>query len=572
MIATNSSVVNNLAFPILSAMILLPLVGALVVALLSKPQAWIARAIGLIFTSAVAGLGLWLMFAFDRGVAGYQFEESSTWIKDLGIHFAFGVDGISIFLVVLTGLLFPIAILVSESVTHNQRSFVAWLLVLQAAVITVFVARDLFVFFVGFELVLIPMYFLIAGFGHGDAKRVAVKFFLFTMGGSIFFMASMFALAAMYARHSGHWSFAIDTLMQYSTTQLSSTAGIWIFIGFAIAFAVKVPLFPLHTWLPDAHTEAPTAGSIILAGVLLKLGTYGFIRIGLAFFPDAAHDLAPILLSLSVIGIIYGAIVATMQPDLKRLIAYSSIAHLGFVVLGIASLTKQGLTGSVFTMVSHGLTTGALFALVGMMYDRRHTRDISAFGGLWKSVPLIGGAFLIATFASIGLPGFSGFVGEYLSMLGAFATHRWYVSVAATGVIFAALYLLWAYQRVFTGEPDGDNAKMKDMSFREGLCVVPLLLISLYMGLAPQFFLDRINPSVEKLTAHISKYSDQQTDDTQVPHEYDIDDLEHHEDAQGPGGHSLGSVPSQTDQSSQDLSILEGRALSLTNDDGLGRY
>jgi NADH-quinone oxidoreductase subunit M len=234
------------------------------------------------------------------------------------------------------------------------------------------------------------MYFLIAGFGHGEAKRVAVKFFLFTMGGSIFFMASMFALAGMYYREVGQWSFGIDTLMQFASTQLSTTTAAWLFFGFAIAFAVKVPLFPLHTWLPDAHTEAPTAGSIILAGVLLKLGTYGFIRIAIAFFPDAAHTYAPILLSLSVIGIIYGAIVATMQPDLKRLIAYSSIAHLGFVVLGIASLTKQGITGSVFTMVSHGLTTGALFALVGMLYDRRHTRDIKAFGGLLKSVPLLG--------------------------------------------------------------------------------------------------------------------------------------------------------------------------------------
>jgi NADH-quinone oxidoreductase subunit M len=270
-----------------------------------------------------------------------------------------------------------------------------------------------------------------------------------------------------------------------------------------------------------------------LAGVLLKLGTYGFIRIAIAFFPDAAHTYAPILLSLSVIGIIYGAIVATMQPDLKRLIAYSSIAHLGFVVLGIASLTKQGITGSVFTMVSHGLTTGALFALVGMLYDRRHTRDIKAFGGLLKSVPLLGGAFLIATFASIGLPGFSGFVGEFLAMAGAFATHRWYVTIAATGVIFAALYLLWAFQRVFTGEPQGENATMKDMTFREGLCVVPLLAMSLVMGLAPQFFLDRINPSVEKLTTHISQYSDQQTTDTQEPHPYNLEELEHEKEGEG---------------------------------------
>jgi NADH-quinone oxidoreductase subunit M len=512
--AANSSVADNLAFPILSAMILIPLVGSIIVAALPKSQSWVARALGLVTTSAVFGLALWLMFSFDRNVAGYQAIEKHTWIKDLGISYSLGIDGISLFLVVLTAFLFPIAILISESVKNNQRSFVAWLLVLQSAVLLVFVARDLFLFFIGFELVLIPMYFLIAGFGHGNAKKVAVKFFLFTMGGSIFFLASMLALTAMHAKDTGTWTFAIDTLMTYASKDISTAASMWLFAGFAIAFAVKVPLFPLHTWLPDAHTEAPTAGSIILAGVLLKLGTYGFIRIAIAFFPYAAHRLIWVLLAVSVIGIIYGSIVATVQPDLKRLIAYSSIAHLGFVVLGIASLTQQGLSGAVFTMVSHGLTTGVLFAIVGMLYDRRHTREISAFSGLMKSVPVLSGVFLIAVFASIGLPGFSGFVGEFLTMLGAFNSHRWYVGVAATGVIFAALYLLWAFQRVFTGEPNAESEKMKDITPRELMCVVPMLLLSFYLGVAPQFMLDRINPSVEKLTEHISTYSGQKTTDT----------------------------------------------------------
>ncbi len=525
MLYLGSSFFDATEFPVLSTLIFLPVVGAIVVALLPKTQSWIAHALGLVFSSSALGAGLWLLFAFEKGNADYQFEESITWIKDIGVDFSLGVDGISLFLVVLTTLLFPLAILLSKSVQHNQRSFIAWLLVLEASVITVFVARDLFLFFVGFELVLIPMYFLIAGFGHGDAKRVAIKFFLFTMGGSIFFLASMLALAGLHNAENGFWTFSIDALQTFATTQLSSTTAIWLFLGFAIAFAVKVPLFPLHTWLPDAHTEAPTAGSIILAGVLLKLGTYGLVRIAIAFFPGAAYTIAPILLTLSVIGVIYGAVVATMQPDLKRLIAYSSIAHLGFVVLGIASLTNQGISGAVFTMVSHGLTTAALFALVGMMYDRRHTRDISAYSGLLKSVPILGGTFLIATFASIGLPGFSGFVGEFLTMLGAFQANRFYVAVAAVGVILAALYLLWAFQRVFTGEPKEEDSKMEDMSFREGLCVVPLLVLSLVLGLFPQFFLDRVNPSVEKLTQHLSENSALVVTDTKAPADTDIQKL-----------------------------------------------
>ncbi|MFN8015713.1 MAG: NADH-quinone oxidoreductase subunit M [Acidimicrobiia bacterium] len=513
-VGDNASIANDSSFPLLSSMILLPLIGALIITFLPKTQEWISHKLGLVFTSAVFGLAVWMVYDFQAKSSSYQFTENHQWIKELGISYSLGIDGISLFLVALTAFLFPIAILISDSIKDRARSFIAWLLVLQSFVILVFSARDLFLFFVGFELVLIPMYFLIAGFGHGDSKRVALKFFLFTMGGSIFFLAAMFSLAAMNANQTGKWSFAIDVLMKFASSHISTTTSMWLFAGFTIAFAVKVPLFPLHTWLPDAHTEAPTAGSVILAGVLLKLGTYGLIRISIAFFPYAAHRLIWILLAVSVIGIIYGAIVATVQPDLKRLIAYSSIAHLGFVVLGIASLTKQGLSGSIFTMVSHGLTTGALFAIVGMLYERRHTRNIADYSGLMKTVPVLSGAFLIATFASIGLPGFSGFVGEFLSMLGAFISHRYYVAVAATGVIFAALYLLWAYQRVFTGAPKEADEKMKDITPRELMCVIPLLALSLFLGLAPQFMLDRINPSVNKLSEHIAKTSNQKTIDS----------------------------------------------------------
>ena len=495
---------NGLDFPILSSMIAISLVGAITVVLLSKSQVALAKMIGLIFSGAVLGLGCYLVYAFEISDK-YQANESYTWIKDLGINFSLGVDGLSVYLIALCALLFPLSILVSSSVKHNERAFIGWILFLEAASLTVFAAKDVFVFFVGFELVLIPMYFLIAGFGHGNSKKVANKFFLFTMGGSVFFLASMLSLAALRHNTVGNWSFDIEALRQYSVDNISGSVGIWLFFGFAIAFAVKVPLFPLHTWLPDAHTEAPTAGSIILAGILLKMGTYGFIRIAVSFFPSAAHQLRWIFLTVAVIGIIYGAIVATMQPDLKRVIAYSSIAHLGFVVLGIFSFTEQGYSGATFTMVSHGLTTGALFAIVGMMYDRTHTREISDYSGLMKTVPVLSGAFLIATFASVGLPGFSGFVGEFLAMLGSFQAARFYTVVAVTGVIFAALYLLWAYQRVFTGEPNELAKKMPDISFRELLVVVPLLLMSLVLGLAPQYMLDRINPASDKATTHISK-------------------------------------------------------------------
>jgi NADH-quinone oxidoreductase subunit M len=278
-----------------------------------------------------------------------------------------------------------------------------------------------------------------------------------------------------------------------------------LFLAFFAAFAVKVPLFPLHTWLPDAHTEAPTAGSVILAGVLLKMGTYGFLRFSLQLFPKAAVDLAPLLLVLATIGIVYGAIVAAMQPDLKRIIAYSSVAHLGFVVLGIFALTTQGIEGGVFTMISHGLTTGALFLLVGMLSDRRHTREVSAFGGLWKSIPILSGLFLLATFASIGLPGLSGFVGEFLALIGTFIVHRPYAIISAVGVILAAVYLLWAFQRVFTGVPEGENAALPDINIRELSTVVPLLALSLFLGIYPKPVIDRVQPSVQALICHIER-------------------------------------------------------------------
>ena len=335
-----------------------------------------------------------MLWHFQTGRAGYQFVESERWMGDLGVSYVVGVDGISLFMIVLTALLFPIGLLASAKLTVRVKAFTAWMLLLEAALLGVFLALDLIVFFVFFEFVLVPMYFIILGWGHDRRNYAALKFFLYTMAGSAFLLVGLLALGFLHQSATGHLTFDLRTLTAWAPGGLDDGTAKWLFLAFFAAFAVKVPLFPLHTWLPDAHTEAPTAGSVILAGVLLKMGTYGFLRFSLALFPQASVDLAPLLLVLGTVGIIYGAIVAAMQPNLKRIVAYSSVAHLGFVVLGIFALTTQGLEGGIFTMISHGLTTGALFLLVGMLYDRRHTFEIGSFGGLWKSVPILGGLFL----------------------------------------------------------------------------------------------------------------------------------------------------------------------------------
>ena len=386
-------------FPVLTAMILVPVAGALLAMLMPKRRPDYARIIGYVAMMITFGMAMFLLLNFKTSQHGYQFFEQHGWIKSLGVTFNFGIDGIALFMVVLTALLFPIGLLASANVDKG-RAFTVWMLLLEMSVIGVFVARDLIAFFVFFELVLVPMYFLIAGWGHGNNAYAATKFFLYTMAGSAFLFVAILALGVLYQRETRDWSFAIGKLTQFAAEagNISPGTSKLLFVGFAIAFAVKVPLFPLHTWLPDAHTEAPTAGSVVLAGVMLKMGTYGFIRFAIPMFPRAAVWAAPVMLTVSVIGIIYGAIVATMQPDLKRLIAYSSVAHLGFVVMGTFALTTQGMQGGIFTMVSHGLTTGVLFLIVGMIYERRHTRLIADLGGLWKSVPVMSGLLLAPIF------------------------------------------------------------------------------------------------------------------------------------------------------------------------------
>jgi NADH-quinone oxidoreductase subunit M len=507
--ASAASHAADIGFPLLTALIVVPAAGAVLTLLLPVQRPELTRVVGYVASAATFGLAVYLLIQFDTGHAGYQFVSDHSWMPALGIRWLLGVDGISLFMVALTALLIPIGLLASADL-EKPKSFTFWMLMLEASVIGVFVALDTIAFFVFFELVLVPMYFLIAGWGHGNRRYAATKFFLFTMTGSAFLFVGLLSLAFLHQHATGQLTFDVRILTAWASSSgsLSLTTAKWLFVAFAVGFAVKVPIVPFHTWLPDAHTDAPTAGSVVLAGVMLKMGTYGFLRFAIPMFPQAAVDLAPILLVLAVIGITYGAIVAAMQSSLKRIIAYSSIAHLGFVVLGTFALTSQGISGGLFTMLSHGLTTGALFLLVGMLYDRRHTYELSEFRGLWKAVPVFGGLFVAATFASIGLPGFSGFVGEFLALLGAFLSSRWYAVVAATGVILAAVYMLWAVQRAFTGEPDEKNAATRDIGFREICTVAPLLGLSLFLGFYPKPVLDRLEPSVAALVQQVDENSD----------------------------------------------------------------
>jgi NADH-quinone oxidoreductase subunit M len=540
--------VNGPDFPILTALILLPALGALAVVLVPRTRSELLRPVALIFAAATAALAVWLLTAFDPHDAGYQFETNRSWVADFGISWHVGVDGISLFLVVLTGILFPLALLGAQP-HHDAKPYYAWILLLEAGCLGVFVSLDLFLFFVMFEIVLVPMYFLIGGWGYANRVYAALKFFLFTMFGSALMLVGIVSLAYLHRnaiedQHRAEAQAIVDesqgnpTAAQQeeiaslqegvplnfdlveiaesrtvvddssSANPFDWSAARWIFLAFAIAFAVKVPLFPMHTWLPDAHTEAPTAGSVILAGVLLKLGTYGLIRFGLYLLPDAANFFAPALVTLGVIGIIYGAVVATMQKDLKRLVAYSSVAHLGFIVLGTFAITTQGLQGGLMQNVNHGLSTGALFLLVGWISDRRHTREISLLRGLQRPAPIFAAVFTVVMLSSIGLPGLNGFVGEFLVLIGSFLTRRWFTVVAAAGVILAALYLLWAYQRVFHGTPDEDNRHFPEISWREGMVVAPLIALIVFLGVYPKPMLERMQPSVDRLIEHVDENSD----------------------------------------------------------------
>ncbi len=485
----------------LTLLIVIPIITALIVMLNTES---LARPVALIGSTLTGLASLIVLAEFDTGEGGYQQVADVEWIPSLGINWTLGVDGISLFLVVLAGLLFPIAIM-TTSAHHDKRQFYFHLMALQAGSLGAFLSIDLFLFFAFFEIVLVPMYFLIGGWGHGDRVYAALKFFLYTMAASALMLVGILALGIL-TRQGQVFSFDIRDI-QANMAGVSETARWLVLLSFALAFAVKVPVFPIHTWLPNAHTEAPTAGSVILAGVMLKLGTYGLIRFGLGLFPAETVALAPLFLTLGVIGIIYGAAVATVQTDLKKLVAYSSVAHMGFIVLGIFAFNSQGLNGAVVQMINHGISTGALFILVGWMYDRLKTREISEMSGLQKSAPIFAGVMTLVVLSSIGLPGLNGFVGEFLILIGTFSAARWWAVVATAGVILAALYLLWAYQRTFHGKPaDPETAPkkvLKELSMKELAGIAPLLVLIVFLGVYPNFMLDRIEPSVDALIATI---------------------------------------------------------------------
>ncbi len=480
---------------------LVPLAGALMVLLIGNADArrdgvirWLSLGVAL----AAFGVTLALWAGFDATSAEFQFVERHPWIPAFGIDYFVGVDGISLFLVVLTGFLTPIALLSSwGSIDRKVKEFSIFMLALEAAMIGVFVSLDLFLFYVFWDAMLIPMYFLIGIWGYDRRVYAAIKFMLYTMAGSVLMLIAILGLAYLHSAATGSYTF--DLLKLYSL-DIAPQTQMWFFLAFTVAFAIKVPLFPFHTWLPDAHVQAPTAGSVILAGVLLKMGTYGLLRFSFPLFPQAAAYFAPWLALLAVIGIVYGALVAMVQPDMKKLVAYSSVSHLGFVVLGICAMNTQGVQGAVYQMLAHGVSTGGLFLMVGMLSDRRHTRLIAEFGGLKAVMPRFTAAFMIITLASIGLPGLNGFVGEFLILLGAFRWAPGFVVVAGLGIILSAVYMLWMFQRVFYGPVTHEaNAALPDLQPREWAGVLPLCAMALVMGIFPTLFLKPMEASVDAL-------------------------------------------------------------------------
>ncbi len=498
-------------FPLISVMTFLPLLGVVLLFFVPKQSHSAQRGLALFVSLATFVVSLPLVTGFQSN-AEFQFIEKVPWISagpfEMNYHVA--IDGISLWLVILTTFIMPIAILSTWTAVENKvKEYMICLLLLEVGMLGAFVSLDLFLFYIFWEVMLIPMYFIIGIWGGKNKIYAAVKFFIYTMVGSLLMLV---ALILLYFK-AGAGDFTVLRFYELSLDPVTQT---WMFLAFALAFAIKVPMFPLHTWLPDAHTEAPTAGSVILAAVLLKMGTYGFVRFAIPLFPDATAQFTPLFAVLSVIGIIYAALVAMVQEDVKKLVAYSSVAHLGYVMLGVFALNVEGLSGGMLQMLNHGVSTGALFLIVGFIYERRHTRLITDFGGLAKQMPVFATIFMIVTLSSIGLPGTNGFVGEFLILTGAFESElRWFAVIAASGVILSAVYMLWMYQRVMFGElTNPKNQTLSDLNAREIAIMLPLLVLVFVMGVYPTPFIDKMSPSLEKLVVHVKS---KQTATAQIP-------------------------------------------------------
>jgi len=506
---------NVLGYPILSLITYLPLVGAILLLFVGRERIGLLRSLAFVFSLLSFLASLLLPLNYDQSTAAVQFVERLTWIPSIGVTYFFGLDGISLWLVMLTTFLSPIGVLCSfEAIKHRAKEFYILLLILETGMLGVFLALDFFLFYVFWEVMLVPMYFLIGIWGTDRRLYSAIKFFLYTLFGSVVMLLGILAVYFYAGARTGQYTFDVLELMKvaYPHTPLVTLPGTalsfqdLVWLAFALSFAIKVPMFPFHTWLPDAHTDAPTAGSVILAGVLLKMGTYGFLRFNLPLFPEASRHFVPLVFVLAIIAIIYGAMVCMVQPDMKRLIAYSSVSHMGFVMLGMFAFNLQGVQGSLLQMINHGLSTGGLFLVVGLIYDRRHTRLISELGGLSRQMPVYAALFAIIMLASMGLPGLNGFIGEFLILIGAFQVRWWWGAFAVTGVVLGAAYMLWLYQRTMFGEiTKEENKTLSDLDAREMATLLPIIAFCFWIGLYPAPFLKAMETSVANVIQTVEK-------------------------------------------------------------------
>src|SRR5687767_11470771 len=488
---------------ILSVILFTPLAGAILLLFVSKRSENAIKWIANLFAVAGFAVSVPLWFWYNPQNPQYQFVERMPWIPSIGAEYFLGVDGFSVLLILLTTLMGVIAVLSSwEAITERVKEYYIFLLVLQTGMLGAFMSLDFLLFFLFWEVMLVPMYFLIGIWGSANRLYSAIKFFLYTLVGSVVMLLGILALYFAYRGVTGEYSFDIT---RYQAHNFPADLQWWVFLAFFLGFAIKVPMFPFHTWLPDAHTDAPTAGSVILAAVLLKMGTYGFIRFSLPILPDASRAFVPMIVLLSIIGIVYGALVAMAQKDWKRLVAYSSVSHMAMVMLGMFALNPVGITGSIVQQLNHGISTGALFLLVGVVYERRHTREISEYGGLSKVMPAYATVFLVMTMSSIGLPALNGFIGELLILQGVFVANKIWAAFAASGVVLGAAYMLWLYQRTMFGKIENPkNEKLLDLSGREFATFAPLIVLAVWMGLYPKPFLDRLNTSVARVVVRIN--------------------------------------------------------------------